>query len=73
MKRGALFLLCDSDSKRERENQLGSRSSPVWDMQRPNEGEREREGEQQGGWDNYTLFVHPGIRIRNAGVDGEEN
>jgi len=32
------------------------------------EREREREGEQQGGWDNYTLFVHPGIRIRNAGV-----
>ncbi len=44
MKRGALFLLCDSDSKRERESSWVS-VSPVWDMQRPNEGERERERE----------------------------
>lgn len=52
---------------RERERKSSWVSvSPVWDMQRPNEGERERE--QQGGWDNYTLFVHPGIRIQNAGV-----
>lgn len=32
------------------------------------ERERKKEKEQQGGWDNYTLFVHPGIRIQNAGV-----
>jgi len=73
MKRGALFLLCDSDSERERERE-GESSwvsvSPVWDTQRPNEGDRkrEREREQQGGWDNYTLFVHPGIRFLNAGM-----
>lgn len=52
---------------RERESSWVS-VSPVWDMQRPNEGERERQKEQQGGWDNYTLFVHPGIRIQNAGL-----
>lgn len=65
MKRGALFLLCDSDS--ERENHLGSQSLRCG-ICRDRMREREREKEQQGGWDNYTLFVHPGIRIQNAGV-----
>ncbi len=65
MKRGALFLLCDSDSERERII-LGLGLSGVGYAE--TEWGREREKEQQGGWDNYTLFVHPGIRIQNAGM-----
>lgn len=46
MKRGVLFLLCGRES--ERESSWVS-VSPVWDMQRQNEGERELEREGTAG------------------------
>ncbi len=64
MKRGALFLLCDSDSERERII-LGLGLSGVGYAETEWGRERERKNSREAGIITHC-FVHPGIRIQNA-------
>lgn len=56
MKRGALLLLCDSDSERERENHLGSLSLRCG-ICRDRMRERERESSREAGIITHCLCI----------------
>lgn len=68
MKRGVLFLLCGRERERASERESSWVSvSPVWDMQRQNEGERGNS--REAGIITHCLCIREKrIRELNAGV-----